>query len=140
ISLATIRACGEGVNFSITSASSTLFPRTMSISSRILRGDVPVFFTTDLTSIYLLTGSFSSRGGFLGSFFFLNRMSSEGAGRSEFTQSMTDHVFRDINRYMPSTIMDRNSQPDKIRDDRTPARPGLKNSFFAAVADCQCSF
>ena len=54
-------------------------------------------------------------------------MATEGAGRSKFTELVTNHCFRNEDRHVLTAVMHCNSVPQEIRGNDGPARPGLNN-------------
>ena len=60
-------------------------------------------------------------------------MPAEGASRRKFTQFMPDHIFRDVDRYMPPAIMHGNRMADHLRKDRTRPAPGADDDFLVLL-------
>src|SRR5437899_548613 len=58
----------------------------------------------------------------------------ENASQSEFAQLVPHHVFRDVYRDVLLSVVDRDGQPDEIRQDRGAARPGFDRALVARRA------
>src|SRR5581483_5972132 len=58
-------------------------------------------------------------------------MSAEGAGGSKLTQTMADHIFRDVDRNMAASIVDGNRVSNHLREDHAGAAPGANHFLFA---------
>src|SRR5215207_874415 len=71
------------------------------------------------------------RGGLLSS-----HMTAEGARRGELTQSMTDHVFGNIDRHMPASVMDSDRVSNHLRKDHTGTTPCAQHFLFAFLVHC----
>jgi hypothetical protein len=63
----------------------------------------------------------------------LCKVTAEGAGWSEFTQAVTDHVFRDVDGHMAATIMYSNGMADHLREDHARPAPGANHLLFATL-------
>src|SRR3546814_4323102 len=62
----------------------------------------------------------------------VSRVAGEEARRREFTQLHADHVFVDRHRHEFAAVVDVEGQPDELRQDGGPARPGLDRRRAAA--------
>jgi hypothetical protein len=60
-------------------------------------------------------------------------MTPERARGGEFTQAVTDHIFGDIDRYVPATIVDGDCVADHLGEDHAGAAPGADNFLIAAL-------
>src|SRR6266508_1612059 len=58
----------------------------------------------------------------------------ENASESEFTQLVPHRVFRDVHRDVLLAVVDRDGQPDEIRQNRGAPRPGLDRALVACSA------
>lgn len=54
----------------------------------------------------------------------------ELAGRAEFTEAVTDHVFRDVDRWKILAVVHHERVTDEIRRDHAGARPGFDRFFL----------
>jgi hypothetical protein len=61
----------------------------------------------------------------------LREMTTEVAGRGEFAQFMTNHVFSDIDRNMPAAIMYSDGVANHLGEDGAGPAPGTNNFLFA---------
>jgi len=54
----------------------------------------------------------------------------ELSSRAEFTEAVTDHVFRDVDRGEVFPVVDHEGVTDEIRRDHAGTRPGLDRFFL----------
>ena len=60
-------------------------------------------------------------------------MASEGSGRGELTQLVSDHVLRDIDGNEALSVVHGDGLADKIRRDHGRSGPGLDDGLFVAL-------
>src|SRR5882762_984778 len=58
----------------------------------------------------------------------------EDARQRELPELVSHHVFRDVHRDVLLAVVDRDGQPDEIRENRGAPRPGLDRAFFVRGA------
>jgi hypothetical protein len=63
-------------------------------------------------------------------------VSDESASEREFTEFVSDHVFRYENGNVILAIMDAEGVPYELRGDGRTSRPGLDDGFFARLIEC----
>jgi hypothetical protein len=72
---------------------------------------------------------------------FLTRgMPAEGTRWGELAQSMADHVFGNIDRDVPASVMDGNGMSNHLRENDACATPRPQNSLFTLLVHCFNSF
>src|SRR5437660_6284008 len=64
----------------------------------------------------------------------------EGPGRGELAELVPDHVLRDQYRAEFVPVIDTEGEPDKLRKDRRPARPGADHLVASRSARRLCLF
>jgi hypothetical protein len=62
-------------------------------------------------------------------------MSAERPGHGELPKAVSDHVFRNKDRYMAPSVMHTERHSNHVGENRRPARPGLDNRFFPGARD-----
>ena len=62
-------------------------------------------------------------------------MTLKRTGWSEFTEFMTDHIFRYINWNMFTAVMNSNRMTYEVRENRGASRPGLYNFFIVSFVE-----
>jgi hypothetical protein len=68
---------------------------------------------------------------------FLSRgVSAEGARWGEFTQSVANHVFGNIDRDVSASIMNRNGMSNHLRENHACATPCPQNPFLTFLVHC----
>src|SRR5579883_44003 len=124
----------------IVSASSTLRPRTASTTRRTLRGLIGISFATARTSTLILLGALSRVSRctvtplkrHLTHFRRLaSRVPPEGAGGSELSQLVSNHVLADVDRHVAPPVVHGDGMPHELREDRGIARPGADDLALA---------
>src|SRR5262245_22883569 len=122
----------------MSSASSANLPRIMSASGRTLRALIRAKRCVALNGIlgtcWFGSGGWSGASGSRGSFGLLRlaAVTFENSRRCEFTQSMTDHIFRDEHFHVDLAVVDHEGQTHKLRHNRAGAGPRLDRLFRAA--------
>lgn len=128
-------------NLRMFSASWTFFPRMISATNLILRGDVGQLFNLAkeicLCSSLRATALSCFREPIVYSFqfglpFLISRVTSETPRRGELTEFMSDHILSHINRNERFSIMHRYCHTHKIRCDGRCSGPSLDHRFLSA--------
>src|SRR5690348_14492000 len=105
------------------SASSTLCPRTLSITRRTLRGEMGISFATARTSIVPLPHVGGSAA----------RVPLEGARGGKLTQLVAHHVLAHVDRHMAAPVVYGDRMADELGKDRRIARPGADDLPLVAA-------
>src|SRR5437899_1003779 len=110
MAFATSAAACLGENSSCARASATRRPRTMSATSRAMRGARRMYFARAMTSIRPLPQPTAALG--------LAGVAAEVAGRSELAQLVPDHVLADEDGHVLAPVVDGHGVADHLREDR----------------------
>jgi hypothetical protein len=60
-------------------------------------------------------------------------MAAKSARRSKFTQSMSNHIFRNIDGHMAAAVVNGDSVSDHLGENRTCPAPGPDYLLFASI-------
>src|SRR5690606_25889739 len=116
--------------------SSTRLPRIKSTTCRTFVGEMRTWRAIALASIALLLPTQNKAAVALLSHrrrTFLSSVAPKGSRWGKLAQLVSDHIFRDIDGHMLSSIVDCNRMPDKLRKNRRTTRPGPDHPFFARL-------